>query len=656
MARNSSVHAAGVIIAPGDLRDYVPLATTATGEVTTQLEMKSLESIGLLKLDVLGLRTVTVLDNAVDMVRRRGADLHLDRIPLDDPETLQLLSRGDTVGVFQLESSGMREALRRIAVSEFDDITAIVSIYRPGSMDMLDLYAMNKHSSSIPKDDLRNRHPVLRDVLDDTHGVMIYQEQVMEIAHRLAGMDLGDADILRRAMSKKIHDVMIEQRTRFIDGATRNGVERSLAATIFDLVEKFAGYGFNKSHAVSYALLAYQTAYLKAHHAAEFMAASLSSEIGRIDRLSELVEECARLGMTVNSPSVNRSHARFEVDEEGGIIYALSAIKNVGEGPSNAIVEERQGEEGPFRDIFDLCARLDSRCMNRKVLQSLVEAGALDCLPGNRGQLLEVLDDAIDYGSRLRRLREAGQMSLFSAGDSEAAMPETPILPDVPDIPVESRLESERSLLGFYLSGHPLDQYSEELRSFTTASPGALPGKPGQPVTIGGIVSSRRDATTRKGEPVCFVSIEGREGSSEAVAFSEALSRYRDLLSPGRFVLIDGETSRRRNGRGGQGDGSMVISRVIDLQDCRRVLNAGVHLLLRQADIDRDRLEHAVELMRKHPGTGAVTALIEHGSGRSMMAMSRSLRVEPGNRLIRDLRSILGGDSVVLRRGREMKR
>ncbi|MBN1433157.1 DNA polymerase III subunit alpha [Candidatus Fermentibacterales bacterium] len=648
IARNSSVHAAGVIIAPGDLMDYVPLATTGSGEITTQYEKKAVETIGLLKLDVLGLRTVTVISQAVGMLHARGVELEIEDIPLDDAATLALLSRGETVGVFQLESPGMREALRRIAVSEFDDITAVVAIYRPGSMDMLDLYVRNKHGDGVPRDDLRTRHPVLGEILEETYGVMIYQEQVMEIGSRFAGMSLADADVLRRAMSRKIREVMLEQRARFIEGAVANGVSAGLASTVFELVEKFAGYGFNKSHAVSYAMLAYQTAYLKAHFAPEFMAATMSSEIGRIDRLSELVEECRRLRVRVLKPSVNESETRFTVDDEGSIVYALSAIKNVGEAPSDATVAARS-EDGPFRDIFELCARLDGRCLNRKGLQSLVEAGALDCLPGTRGQLLAVLDEAVDYGARIRQLREAGQMSLFSAGGA-SALPVAPELPDVEDLSEESRLSSEKALLGFYLSGHPLDQYIEELRSLSVQ--GAPGGGPGKKVSIGGVIVDRKDTSSRKGDPICFVTLDGRGYTLEAVAFSEQISQYDDLLQPGSFVMLEGEMSRRRNNRSG-GESGLVIGRVIELSECRRVLNAGLHLLLEDGQYDIGDLERAVDLMRGNPGRGAVTAQITGRSGRTLKVRSRSIRIDPSDRLLSGLREILGRDRVVLRRGRD---
>ncbi|MCK4671547.1 MAG: DNA polymerase III subunit alpha, partial [Candidatus Aegiribacteria sp.] len=421
IARHSGVHAAGVIITPGNLREYVPLCSAKEG-ITTQYEKKSAEKVGLLKLDLLGLRNVTIIHRAEGLVRRRDPDFRVKNLLFDDRKIFKLMSRGETAGVFQLESSGMRDALKKINVNSFDDIVAAVAIFRPGSMDMIDLYAVNKKGIESGSSDftIPYPHPDLEEVLSSTFGVIIYQEQVMKIANLLAGMSMAEADTLRRAMSRKDPEVMAQMREKFISGAVDRNVKKKTAVKVFNLIEKFAGYGFNKSHAVCYAALAYWTAWLKGNYPSEFLAACLTSEIGKIDRITPLIEECSRLGVTVNPPSVNYSSVRFDVDQEGGIVYALSAIKNVGEGPSSEIVETRE-KDGPFDNIFDLCTRLGNGVINKKAIESLIGAGAMDCFGKNRATLLDSVEHAISYGISVRRHIEAGQMSLFDGehDDSE---------------------------------------------------------------------------------------------------------------------------------------------------------------------------------------------------------------------------------------------
>jgi DNA polymerase-3 subunit alpha len=645
IVRHSGVHAAGVVITPGPLMDYVPLHLSREKGVTTQFEKKSAEKVGLLKLDVLGLRTATVIHHAVGMARRRDPGLDLEKLPLDDRETLEMLSRGETTAVFQLESSGMREALRKIGVDRFDDVTAAVAIFRPGSMHMIDMYAENKRKAS--RDDphslVNYLHPDLEKILEDTHGVIIYQEQVIRIANEFAGMSLTEADTLRRAMSRKDPLVMSKVRAAFTDGAVSRGVGAKTAAEVFDHIERFAGYGFNKSHALCYSLLAYRTAWLKVHHPAELMAASLSSEIGNIEKLAVLIDECRRLGVEVLPPSVNGSSVTFDVDPEGRIVYALSAVKNVGEGPSRAIVEARESG-GRFRDLFDLCARVESGAVNRKVLESLVLCGATDVLEGSRGQQFTAVERALDYGARTRRSRDAGQMSLFgSPGDEPETVPA--VLPDCEDIPQDEKLENELDLLGFYLTGHPLERYREELDSFTTVALDTPVSPEGRRATIGGRVGAVRIIGTRRGD-MAFVTVEDREGNStEVIAFSDALASSRDLLQPGSMVILDCEATERR------GERKLSIIGAWRLSRARTALNAGLCLDIAGEDVDYDAMGKVVELLRDRPGTGPVVVRIRHPSGWRVFAASRSLRVSPDDQLLRELRDLLGNDSVSLTRG-----
>jgi len=646
LARHSGVHAAGVIIAPGDLREFVPLYSAKEG-ITTQYEKKSAEKIGLMKLDLLGLRNVTIIHGAEQMVRRKLPGFSIAALPFDDRETLASIGRGETAGVFQLESSGMREALRKIDVSSFDDVVAAVAIFRPGSMDMIDLYAQNKkgvsgsagYSVSYP-------HPDLEEILAPTHGVIIYQEQVMRIANRLAGMSMADADTLRRAMSKKDPVEMAAMRSAFVEGAVARGVDRNTAWKVFDQVEKFAGYGFNKSHAVCYAALAYRTAWLKVHHPAEFLAACLTSEIGKIDRITPLVEECSRLGVRVSPPSVNDSEVRFDVAGDA-IVYALSAIKNVGEGPSSAIVAAR-AEGGPFRNIFDLCSRVGGGAMNRKVLESLVGAGALDCFGRSRAAMDASIDQAMSLGASSRLHREAGQMSLFGGGGGgdESVEIEEPELPDMEEWSLEKRHQTEKSLLGFYLTGHPLDAFREEMLGFQTAPVEvAASGVASSSVTTGGMVVEKRVIPTKRGN-MAFVLVEGLSGTAEVVVFSDVLEASGDLLEPGGLILMDGEVSERR------GDRRFSPKRIYPLRHARSLLRSGITITLDGEGPGMETLREAVRLIEGSPGEGHVSVMIRHPSGWKVSGRSMSLRVDPQDRLLAGLRAILGEGAVSLSRGK----
>ncbi len=641
LVKNTSVHAAGVIIAPGDLLDFVPLYRTKQ-EITTQYEMKSLDREGLLKLDVLGLRTVTVLQKTVRMVEESGIPLRLDSIPLDDPSTLALLRSGETTGVFQLEGSGMREALKKIGVNRFEDVTAAVAIFRPGSMHMIDTYSQNKQGMESGNGfRISYLHPELEDILSETYGVMIYQEQVMAIANRFGGMTMSEADVFRKAMSKKNASVMARQRDRFVEGAVGRGIRKKTAVDIFDQIERFAGYGFNKSHAVSYALLAYQTAYLKAHHPAMFLAALMSSWIGNIEPLSIVAEDCRRLGIRLLPPSINESFESFRVDPSGAIVYALSALRNVGEGPAAEIVKART-EGGPFRDLFDFAARVDMGMVNRRVCDSLAGAGAFDCLEPSRARVMAGMEAALDYGARARQMREAGQMSLF--GGSAPVILSEPRLPDAEELTSMARLNLEKSLLGFYLTGHPLDDYTEEIRAFTDFEPGdPLPARQGRARTAG-VVVSLKEIPTRSG-PIAFVSLEGRSGSCEVMAFSDILLKYRSLFEPGMFLLVEGEVTDRREER------RLSVSSAFPIEKARRHLKAGIVLSLDASESQSGLLAEVVERLRDNPGDGAVRIELHHESGRVMNAESRSIRVEPSDSLLAELRAILGDDAVRLAPG-----
>jgi DNA polymerase-3 subunit alpha len=642
LVRHAGVHAAGIVITPGRLDSFVPLYRNEKKGVTTQYEMKAAEKIGLLKLDVLGLTTVTVIHHAVEAIRLYDPGFSIEKIPFDDAPTLEMLSSGDTSAVFQLESSGMREALRKIGVNRFDDVTAAVAIYRPGSMHMIDLYASNKEKAA-RGERINYPHSALEGILQDTYGVTIYQEQVMQIANVLAGMSMAEADNLRSAMSKKIIEKMAVMKGVFIAGTEEKGISKRKAEEIWDLLEKFAEYGFNKSHAVCYAIIAYRTAYLKKHHPSAFMAACLSSEIGTVSRLGFLVKEAVRLGVKVTGPSVNRGMAAFFAPSPSEIVYSLSAIKNVGKSPALDIVNARK-KFGSFTTIFDLCSGValleHSSGLNKKTLEALILAGATDCLEGNRAQQLEAVPQALEYASASKRHSDSGQMSLFGGDRSSLAV--VHVLVPREEMQIEEKLEKERELLGFYFSGHPLDSFTEEILGFTTHSVEEIGEAPCGAVSIAGTVSEVRKINTRRGI-MAFAVIAGRTGSAEVVVFSDALEKFDDLLKTGALLLFEGEIAEGRGDR----ERKMSVDRIIPLRKSREMLNAGVSIEVDGYKCEMSVLEKAVDFMKASAGKGRVFMKVSFPSGRVVNAVSRSITVKPDDDVLAGLRSILPESAAV---------
>ncbi len=637
VARHSGVHAAGVVITPGDLIDFVPLCFSREKGLTTQYEMKSAEKIGLMKLDVLGLRTVTVLHHAQEMIRRRLPGFSIEAVPRDDPDTLGLLNRVETTGVFQLESPGMRDALRKIGVDRFDDVTAAVAIFRPGSMHMIDVYAENKRKSSDGRA-VKDTIPELQDILGETHGVIVYQEQVMDIANRFAGMSMAEADSLRRAISKKNADEMASFGEAFISGARSRGISERKAREIYDHIRRFGEYGFNKSHSVCYAIIAYWTAYLKAHHPAEFIAATMSSEIASTERLAALMTEAGRMGLTILPPSVNGSLVEFDVDEAGSIVYALKAIKNVGESPASEIVEARR-QGGPFTGMHDLAGRV-SNSLNKKVLESLISAGALDCLPGRRSALLASVDRVLAYAAAFRKHKEAGQMSLF--GSAVSSEPAAPPLPELEEMPREDMLRGEKELLGFYLTGHPLDEYAEEARSYATHTPGTVMQHRGsQMVSVAATVEAVRYRDTQRGR-MAFVVLSGVSDSCEATIWAESLEKCGSRLESGKPLLVHGKVLN------GRGEARFCVERIDFLDELRQASGVRVRVRITGDGVPTEVFSRVVELFREHPGSGPVFVEMDCGiTGRLYVGESRSIRVNPDRKLLADLREFLGDTAVV---------
>ncbi|MGB9662198.1 MAG: DNA polymerase III subunit alpha [Moorellaceae bacterium] len=541
LPRHASIHAAGIVITGEPLVHYVPLQKTGDA-VTTQFPMQTVEELGLLKMDLLGLRTLTVIGHTVEAVRRDGDDLELDRLPLDDRVTYDLLSSGESTGVFQLESSGMRAILRSLKPERFEDIIALVALYRPGPLGsgMVEDFIQRKHGLT----PINYPHPDLEPVLRETYGVILYQEQVMQIAHVMADYTLGQADELRRAMGKKKPEEMARHRSRFIEGAIKKGYDRAQAEKIFDLMEYFAGYGFNKSHSAAYALVAYQTAYLKAHYPVEFMAALLSSVSQNLEKVAPYLEECRRLGIQVLPPDINESDVDFTARGKH-IRFGLAAVKNVGRAAVEAIIAARKAG-GPFTSLIDFCRRVDLHIVNKRVIESLIRCGAFDSLGKGRRQLLSVLDACLEAAGRDQEDRRRGQVSLL---DIVELPPEEPALPDIKDFSPAEILAMEKELLGFYVSGHPLEPYAEALRRRTThplAQLGEL--EEGTAVVVGGIVVGLRRLTTRKGEPMAYVLLEDFGGQVEVLLFPRLYSRCRHWVAEDTVLLVEGRINLEEEG------------------------------------------------------------------------------------------------------------
>ncbi|HUJ20720.1 MAG TPA: DNA polymerase III subunit alpha [Bryobacteraceae bacterium] len=546
LARNCSVHAAGVVISPEPLKSLVPLYKTNKDEIVTQYDMNGLEKLSLLKMDFLGLTTLTLIDDAVKLIEKRhGVKLVLEDLPLEDAKAYETFSRGFTSGVFQFESPGMRDILRRYQPTRIEDLTALNALYRPGPLQggMLDDFIERKHGRKAIAYDL----PELKEILEETYGVILYQEQVMQIASRLAGYSLGEADILRRAMGKKKAEEMAAQRERFMKGALERGFPQRKIEKIFDLMEQFAGYGFNKSHSAAYAFLAFVTAYLKAHYPVDFMAALLTSETGNPAKIAKYINECRDMGITVLAPDVNSSDWNFTpvaVGDgssglaTGAIRFGLGAVKNLGPSAVEAIRVAR-APVGRFRSIYQFCETVDLASVNRRMVESLIRAGAMDSLEGNRAQLMAAVESAMEAGQRVQRARETGQEGLF--GDAFAAdggQEEKP-LPALAEPPLKEKLAGEKEMLGFYVTGHPLDSYQDKIRELATHDSGNLEGlAKGVEVALCGVITGIQRKRNREGKPWASMLLEDRNGAVEALLFAASYERLAPMLAEDQAVLV----------------------------------------------------------------------------------------------------------------------
>ena len=546
-ARNAGKHAGGVVISPTPLTNFTPLYCEQGGDnLVTQFDKDDVESVGLVKFDFLGLRTLTIIDWAVQAINERHQQndlpvLDITELPFDDLETFELLKSGQTTAVFQLESRGMKELIKKLRPDCFDDIIALVALFRPGPLEsgMVDDYINVKHGAKA-----EYAHELLEPILSATNGVILYQEQVMQIARELAGYTLGGADLLRRAMGKKKVEEMAEQRAIFTQGAVRNQIEETVASYIFDLMEKFAGYGFNKSHSAAYALVAYQTAWLKTHYPALFMASVLSSDMDNTDKVVLLVEECRAMNLELLQPNINRSQYRFSNDSEGRIIYGFGAIKGVGQSAIEAVLQERESN-GPFKGLFDLCQRVDLRRVNKRVLEALAKGGAFDTFGSNRAAYLLNLEKALKSAEQFQKMRRAGQNDLFGLVSDVSSSEGSGSQKEIEPWSEEEQLSAEKQVLGFYLTGHPYDQYREELANITHGSIAELQGKIKQAygktaARVAGLVTSLRTRQTRKGKMMAFAVLDDCSGRIELAAFSTVYEQCQASLVVGQLIVVEG--------------------------------------------------------------------------------------------------------------------
>jgi DNA polymerase-3 subunit alpha len=651
--RHASTHAAGVVIAPRPLTEFVPLFKGTTAEVTTQYDMKGVERIGLLKMDFLGLRTLTLIDDCVKMIAAQlGQRLEPDKLPSDDARTYELFAAGRTGGLFQFESDGMRDILRRFKPDQLEHLTALNALYRPGPMQMIDDFIRRRHGQTRVSYEL----PQLEPILSSTYGVMVYQEQVMQIASALAGFTLGEADILRKAMGKKQPEIMAKQRQKFIDGCSAKGVAARKAQRLWELMEQFAGYGFNKSHSAAYAWLAYQTAFLKANFPAYFMAALLTSERANTDKMVQYIGECRELGIRVLPPDLNESAMFFAVvggagSAEAGasqdIRFGLSAIKNVGEGAVEAVLRAR-GEGGPFLSLFDLCERVDLRAVNRRVIESFVKSGCFDSLDARRSALYGAIDAAMETGQKRQRDKEQGQASLLgllSAAEDGAPAPAR--IPDAPAWGEGERLAYEKESLGFFITGHPLERFRAELAQWATATTERLPGltEAGE-VSVGGIIAGLRLIKTRKGDRMASFLLEDLEGGVECLVFPEAYKRVAGRLGEDQVVLVKGKAELLDEGKS-----RLLVAEVLPLEQAKLAEARYVTVRVPMPSWSRSAGERLRDILDAHRGECPVTLeLVRPGAYAVALAPGGAYRVRPDTGLKGEIEALFGPGSLVLAR------
>lgn len=636
MNRNASKHAAGVVVTPGAVSDYVPLATAVSqDEIVTQYNMKDIENVGLLKMDFLGLRTLTIIRDTLELVKKNhGTVIDIDKIPFDDKKVYQLFTKGQTTGIFQFESPPMREYLKKLQPTCLSDLAAMNALYRPGPMEFIDEFIDRKFQ----RKKVEYLHPYLEAILKETHGVIVYQEQVIQIANKIGNMSLAEADILRRAMGKKDLAAMKEQKDKFIKGAISNKINKKVAEEIFKAIDKFANYGFNKSHAVAYSYIAYQTAYLKTYYTAEFLAANLTNEFLNTDKVTKFLEDCRKLKIEVHPPDVNNPSVNFDV-LNGKIIFGLSAIKNVGKGAVEEIIKSRNALGRNFKSIFDFCMHVDTHIVNKRALEGLVTAGAFDSINSNRASLFKAVETALDLGHKFQNSKLVPGESLF--GEAAEIKITEPALPHAEPWGEKERLAKERKVVGFYITGHPLSKYEIEYKTFTNFQIGDTENlEELENVRSVGVITEVRTKMDRAGNRMAFFTIDDLSGSCECLMFSKVFSEYGKYVIEEEPVFVVGNLES-------SGDAvKMHVQKLLPLEFARRELVHSIKLIIDKEKVLPESLTKLKPLLESNKGKIPVfVELISNGSKGGLFSLEE-LKVELSGSLINGVSNILGEDAI----------
>lgn len=638
MNRNASKHAAGVVITPGDVSDFVPLAIYGEqGETATvtQFNMKDLEESGILKMDFLGLDTLSIIRDTIELVKEtRGEIIDIENIPVDDPKTYELFAKGQTTAVFQFESAPMREYLKKLKPTSIKDLAAMNALYRPGPMDFIDDFIARKHG----RKEITYLHPVLEPILKETYGIIVYQEQVIQIANKVAGMSLAEADLLRRAMGKKDLKAMQEQREKFIKGAEQNNIDAKIAGEIFDAIDKFANYGFNKSHAVAYSILAYQTAYLKAHYLEEFLAANLSNKFDNTDKVTILLEECRKLGVKVQPPDINHPTVKFQV-KDNKIIFGMAAIKNVGIQAVEEIQRAHDELGRDFKSIYDFCANVDTRIVNKRALEGLVLAGALDSCGGTRAQNYAAIEEALEFGSKIKAAKESHADSLFAINTEEFHY-EEPTLPDVRPWDARERLAKEREVLGFYLSDHPLRKYEIEYNSFATVHLGdSETFNFNETVRACGVVTDVTHKMDKNGNKMAFFKLDDFSGSCDCLMFSKTFKDFGELIFPESTIMVKGKLES-------SGDTvKLHVDEAYPLSDVRKKFTKRLGIILDSSFHHPELIDKIQQLMLQFEGSIPVLLCVkENGTTRDFAI---DYRISLDDDFIEKLKELIGEENII---------
>ena len=638
MNRHASTHAAGVVVTPGELTDYMPLYKSSQGDVTSQYDMKNLENLGLLKMDFLGLRNLTVINHTIDMLNKKNISVDIGNIPMDDLKVYKLFSKGLTIGVFQFESAGMREFLKKLKPTQFEDLIAMNALYRPGPMQNIDKFISRKST----KKKVKYISPLLKPILDETYGIIVYQEQVMQIVNEIANFSLAQADILRRAIGKKDNDLMEALKVKFINGASSNGISQRDAKDIYGLIEKFAQYGFNKSHSTAYSYIAYQTAWLKTYYPAEFMAANLTSEMTNIDRVVILINECRKMNIDIHPPDINVSNINFEPVDKKTISFGLNAIKNVGVKALEQIISARDSG-GTFQSIFDFTSRVHLQAVNKKVLESLIMSGAMDHIEGSRAEKYSSIDIAIRYGQNVQSEKNKNQVDLFGGSSSSAGVTMVPNLQEVRPWSDKESLNKEKEVLGLYLTGHPLFEYADDLEDFSNHDfSEKVNSITSSNIRIGGSIQNLKIHYDRKNNQMAFFTLECLGGRAEILVFSKTFSKFKDIILDDNILFVTGKPTDDYN----FSDLKLVAEEIVPLEKARDYYSKRVNVFLDFSNMDNKSIEDLHSLSKLYPGKCNLMFHYNDQNNRKKRILSHNIRVSSSREYLTKLRDKCGKKNV----------